>query len=75
MEQRRQEAKALFSLIDANQDGSVDLDELSLNLADSGLTQDQIETLLWKLDGNHDSKVTARCFRVTRCDLTRADQP
>ena len=48
-----------FQSIDTNGDGTLDALELSAALCDSGLTDNEIEALFFKLDSNSDNQVSA----------------
>ena len=55
----RLEAQVRFHSIDTNGDGTLDASELSATLCDSGLTDNEIEALFFKLDSNSDNQVSA----------------
>ena len=55
----RLEAQVRFQSIDTNGDGTLDALELSAALCDSGLTDNEIEALFFKLDSNSDNQVSA----------------
>jgi len=57
-------AQTTFKLLDANHDGGISLDELSQGLSDCGLTDEDIEQLMFKLDVNHDGTVTEEEFEA-----------
>ena len=56
------EARAQFQFLDKNDDGSIDLVELSDGLSDFGHTDAQIEAIFFELDVNSDGKVSQEEF-------------
>jgi Ca2+-binding EF-hand superfamily protein len=58
----RLEAQVRFQSIDTNGDGTLDAFELCCALCESGLTDNEIEALFFKLDSNNDNQVSEAEF-------------
>ena len=52
------EARAIFGTIDADNDGSLSMDEMRDRLSDFGLDDQQIEQLFFALDTDSDGAVS-----------------
>merc|ERR1711865_647583 len=75
MSTRREFATATFTVLNANHDGVLTLKELRKSLANTGITDEQIDQLYAELDTDHNGKVTEEEFVAGFDSVYRALMP